>query len=64
MLIAYQSYFETDEAVARSEIRRAFVELLREDVENYYTLANLMLSHYDKYSKLVSQDPTTGCIRE
>ena len=56
MLIAYQSYFETDEAVARSEIRRAFVELLREDVENYYTLANLMLSHYDKYSKLVSQE--------
>ena len=56
MLIAYQSYFETDEAVARSEIRRAFVELLREDVENYYTLANLMLSHYDKYSKLVPQE--------
>ncbi len=56
MRIAYQAYFETEEEPSSSEIRSAFLELLREDSDNYYTLANLMLSHYDKYSKLVSQE--------
>ena len=56
MLIAYQAYFETEKEPPRAEIRRAFVDLIREDNESYYTLANLMLSHYDKYSKLVSQE--------
>lgn len=56
MLIAYQAYFETQEDASHSEIRRAFIDLLREDSQNYYTIANLMLSDYDKYSKLVSQE--------
>ena len=56
MLIAYQSYFETEEEVSRGEIRSAFLDLIRQDRDCYYTLANLMLSHYDKYSKLVSQE--------
>lgn len=56
MLIAYQAYFETEEEPSQAEIRSAFVELIRESSENYYTLANLMLSHYDAYSKLVSQE--------
>ena len=56
MLIAYQSYFETDEEVSHGEIRKAFLDLIGEDSECYYTLANLMLSHYDQYSKLVSQE--------
>ncbi len=56
MLIAYQAYFDTDEVPTSSEIRSAFIELIREDSDNYYTIANCMLSYYDQYSKLVSQD--------
>ncbi len=62
MLIAYQSYFETDGLSRAARYAAPLSSCSREDVENYYTLANLMLSHYDKYSKLVSQGPTTGCI--
>ncbi len=56
LLYAYQTYFETDEEPAPARIRRAFTEQIRSDSENYYTLANLMLSYYDKYSKLVSME--------
>ena len=56
MLFAYQTCFETEEEPSSSEIRTAFLSLLREDPDAYYTLANYMLSQYDKYSKLLSQE--------
>ena len=54
LLIGYQRYFETEDTPERAEIRHAFTALFREDAEAYYEIANLMLSHYDRYSKLVT----------
>lgn len=54
LLIGYQRYFETEDTPKRAEVRHAFTKLFREDPEIYYEIANLMLSHYDRYSKLVT----------
>jgi len=56
LLIGYQRYFETTDAPERREVRRAFTALFQEDAAAYYEIANLMLSHYDRYSKLVTLD--------
>lgn len=48
--VAYQAYFESDTAPASGEIKKAFKEEIKQNQDAYYTLANLMLSHYDRYS--------------
>ncbi len=52
LAVAYMAYFETDTAPAVSEIKKAFKSEIQADIQNYYILANLMLSHYDRYSNL------------
>ena len=56
LLYTYQTWFETDEAPSTAEIRKAFRDVIRADGDKYYELANIMLSYYDKYSKLVSPE--------
>ena len=50
--IAYTAYFETEEAPEKSEMRKAFKAEIEASDEAYYTIANLMLSHFDRYSNL------------
>lgn len=48
--IAYKAYFETDVIPDEREIKTTLKAEIKADDENYYTIVNLMLSHYDKYS--------------
>ena len=50
--IAYLAYYGEEEAPKRAQIRKAFREEIRADPDAYYTIANLMLSHFDRYSNL------------
>ncbi len=52
LAFAYLAYFEAEEAPDTREIRKAFRSEIESDPEAYYTIANLMLSHFDRYSNL------------
>ena len=53
---AYMAYFETNTAPASSEIKKALKSEIQADASAYYTLANLMLSYYDRYSNFSAPD--------
>lgn len=52
LAVAYAQYYNTDDIPDNHSIKKIFKNEIRNNDEAYYTIANIMLSHYDRYSSL------------